>query len=92
MATPPIDCGPVVDSFNLGFGVVRVAKAIARLGNGERLPVAPVYTSLAPYGDAAKFLNGLVATGWVEVKGDKNPYLQITDAGRLALIVFYTGG
>lgn len=84
---------PTVDQFGLTFGSVRLARFVERLGTGEKIPVAPLAHSLAPYGDAAKIVNGLVSTGLVQLVTRKNEqFLQITDAGGLALIVFYTGG
>lgn len=82
-----------VDSFGLAFGSVRFARFVERLGGGELIPVAPIAHSLNAYGNPERVLNGLIETGLVSVlsrKGEK--FLEITDAGRLALIVFYTGG
>lgn len=84
---------PSVDQFGLAFGSVRFARFVERLGSGERLPIAPLVSSLAPYGDAQRIVNGLVATGLVTtVERNKQHYLQITDAGGMALVVFYSGG
>jgi hypothetical protein len=84
---------PSVDDYGLAFGSVRFARFVERLGGGELLPVAPIAHSLSRYGDAEKIVNGLISTGLVRlVKRKDDRFLQITDAGGLALIVFYTGG
>jgi hypothetical protein len=78
---------------SLSFGAARVARFIERLGNGEDVPLSPIYASLRPYVDAERFVEGLIATGLVSTVSLRGElYLRITPQGGLALLVFYTGG